>query len=171
MTTRATMMLIGLATLATLAVAQTPPSTQPSVDDTLNRLLAPSGSGAPAAQPLQPQRPATPPVDRTTGAAAVAPGAESLPVLREGSYVVDRTGRLTRSPDGQWWEFTFESDGRALRDPPMLVLPNLKLMAMEDAARASSRDLRFRITGQVTEYRGRNYVMLEKVVVISDEHF
>ena len=82
--------------------------------------------------------------------------------------VRDRTGRLTRSPDGQLMEFTFDSDGQSLQDPPMVILPNLKLMAMENAVSGSSRDLRFRITGQVTEYKGRNYILLEKVVVVPD---
>jgi hypothetical protein len=65
-------------------------------------------------------------------------------------------------------EFSFEADGETLRDPPLIVLPNLKLMAMENAVQASRRDLRFRITGMVTEYRGRNYILLEKVVVVPD---
>jgi hypothetical protein len=39
---------------------------------------------------------------------------------------------------------------------------------MEDAVRSSSRDLRFRVTGMITEYRGRNYILLEKVTVIPD---
>ena len=50
----------------------------------------------------------------------------------------------------------------------MLILPNLKLMSMESAVTSADRDLRFRVTGMVTEYRGRNYVLLEKVVVVPD---
>ena len=50
----------------------------------------------------------------------------------------------------------------------MLILPNLRLMAMEDYVRASSRDLRFRVSGVVTEYRGRNYLLMEKVTVVGD---
>jgi hypothetical protein len=110
-----------------------------------------------------------PAVDRTTGGGAVAPGAQPMTVLREGTFLIDRVGRLTRSADGHVAEFAFESDGKALRDPPVILLPNLKLMAMETAARASSRDLRFRITGMVTEYNGRNYVLLEKVVVVPEQ--
>jgi hypothetical protein len=41
-------------------------------------------------------------------------------------------------------------------------------MAMENATKAQSRDLRFRVTGMVTEYGGRNYILLEKVVVVPD---
>jgi hypothetical protein len=55
-----------------------------------------------------------------------------------------------------------------MKDPPLVVLPNLKLMAMENAVTGSSRDLRFRISGTVTEYKGRNYILLDKVVVVPD---
>ena len=41
-------------------------------------------------------------------------------------------------------------------------------MAMEDAVQGANRDLRFRATGMVTEYRGRNYILLEKVVVVPE---
>jgi hypothetical protein len=55
-----------------------------------------------------------------------------------------------------------------MQDPPVVILPNLKLMGMEQAVKNSSRDLKFSITGMVTEYNGRNYVLLEKVVVVPD---
>ncbi|MGC3945402.1 MAG: hypothetical protein QM762_12960 [Chryseolinea sp.] len=101
-------------------------------------------------------------------AQATAPNAPKLNVLREGSYIVDRIGRLSKTSDPQQWEFAFESDGQALKDPPVVVLPNLKLMMMEDQLKETRRDLKFRVTGMVTEYRGRNYVLLEKVVVVAE---
>ena len=143
-----------------------PPATKPAAqpaDAVLQQMLRPGNSGP---QPLLPV-PNPPVLDQTTGKIiAAAPGGPLL--IREGDYVRDRTGRLTRSADGQLMEFTFDSDGQSLQDPPMVILPNLKLMAMENAVSGSSRDLRFRITGQVTEYKGRNYVLLEKVVVVPD---
>ena len=39
---------------------------------------------------------------------------------------------------------------------------------MEEAVKGANKDLRFRISGMVTEYRGRNYVLLEKVVVMPE---
>jgi hypothetical protein len=111
---------------------------------------------------------APPATDATSGKGAVKPGAPAVIVLREGTYLVDRVGRLTKSSDGATAEFSFESDGSAMQDPPVVIIPNLKLMAMEDAAQTVNRDLRFRITGMVTEYRGRNFVLLEKVVVVPD---
>ena len=56
-----------------------------------------------------------------------------------------------------------------MRDPPVVILPNLKLMSMETAVGSANRDLRFRITGTVTEYHGRNYILLDKVVVMEDK--
>lgn len=137
----------------------------PTADQVLDRMLV-----APAQTPVRPLQPVPDAgsVDRTTGAGALAPGAPSLNVLREGTFLVDRTGRLRRSGDGHNWELVFESDGRALQDPPMILLPNLKLMAMEAAVKNATRDVRFRVTGMVTEYNGRNYLLLEKVVVVPD---
>ena len=41
-------------------------------------------------------------------------------------------------------------------------------MQMENAVQGSNRDIRFRVTGMVTEYKGRNYILLDKVVVVPD---
>ncbi len=143
-----------------------PPASPENADQLLSRMLQPaSGNGNPS--PLQPI--AHPPAaDATSGSGAVAPGAPTVTVMREGSFIVDRTGRLTRSADGQQMEFTFDADGVALKDPPLVILPNLKLMTMENAVSSSNKDLRFRVTGMVTEYRGRNYLLLDKAVVIPD---
>jgi hypothetical protein len=153
--------------LKPLARATTGPS-QPKLTpaaDLLDEMLKSSGTGP---KRLEAPSGAREQADATTGGASVAPGAEPMNVLREGTFLIDRTGRLTRDPDGQQCEFTFDADGRALRDPPVIILPNLKLMAMETAVSAANRDLRFRVTGMVTEYRGRNCVLLEKVVVVPD---
>jgi hypothetical protein len=32
----------------------------------------------------------------------------------------------------------------------------------------SARDVRFKVTGLVTEYKGRNYVLLERAVALSE---
>ena len=163
---------------ASAALGQPKPATQPTTrpatrptggqnvpaSQLLDSLLKPAASSA---QPLQPIKDA-PQTDASTGKAAVAPGAPQLTLMREGSYVVDRTGRLTRSSDGSTAEFTFDSDGKALKDPPLIILPNLKLMQMESAVTGSSRDIRFRVTGMVTEYKSRNYLLLEKAVVVPD---
>jgi hypothetical protein len=153
---------------AILAAEKMGPATQQSgaaplpADQMLNQMLAQST----AARPLVPTT--GPAIDKTSGNGAIAPGAAPMTVLREGSYLVDRTGRLARGADGQTWEFSFDSDGRTMKDPPVIILPNLKLMSMEQAAKSSSRDPKFRISGMVTEYGGRNYILLDKVVVVPE---
>ena len=139
-----------------------PADTTESADQMLSDMLRPDGQTP--VRPLQPLRqpPATGP------AAAAGPDAAPAPVMREGSFIVDRVGRMTKSTDGAGWQFSFVADGQAMQDPPVVLIPNLKLMLMEDQLKATNRDLKFRVTGQVTEYRGQNYVMVEKVVVLQD---
>jgi len=128
----------------------------------------PQTTGGPGGATVLTPPPGPLPLDKTTGPGAVIPAAPAITVLREGSIVADRTGRLTRTADGSQWEFSFEADGRALRDPPMIILPNSKLQVMENTIQGPNHDPRFRVTGVVTEYKGRNYLMLEKVIVIPD---
>lgn len=159
---------------ACITDAQTPatqPSTQPA-NDVFDRLLGPDPvRDAPPLTPSQPTpapKPATPtPTVIPTGPLA-AGGAQQQAVAREGTYIVDRVGRLTRASDGAL-EFTLDADGKAMQDPPLRMIPNLKLADMEDAIASNSRDLRFRVTGMLTEYRGRNFVLIEKFVVLSEE--
>jgi hypothetical protein len=143
--------------------AATRSATQPSPDEVLGQMLKPRRSSG--ERELVPTDP--PAADRSTGPGSVAPGAPALTVLREGTPIVNRVGRITLAADGGQSEFVFESDGQALRDPPLIVLPNLNLMLMEDAARNNTREPRFRVSGVVTEYRGRNYLLLEKVSVMN----
>jgi hypothetical protein len=104
--------------------------------------------------------------DLTSGPGAVAPKAPSLNVLPEPSQIFDRVCRLSPTPDGSREQLTFESDGTSMDDPPLIVLPNLKLMDLEKAA--GDHRTRVRVTGLITEYRGRNYILLQKVVVMAD---
>jgi hypothetical protein len=159
--------------LGTVASAQTKPAAPatkpsrtapPSADQLMNSMLKPPTDSGRVLQPL----PDPPKVDAATGR-VVAPSPPQPTLMREGSYIVDRVGRLNKTSDGQQWEVTFEADGRTMKDPPMLILPNLKLAAMEQAVTSASRDVRFRITGMVTEYKGKNYLLLEKVLAIPEQ--
>jgi len=169
------LMVAGMLTMSISACAQsqstTPakpgaaPTTRPlPPGQVLDNMLKPAPVAGQVLQPI----PDPPKVDTSSGQAAVAPKAAPIQLVREGSIIVDRAGRLTKSADGQNMEFTFDSDGRAMKDPPLLILPNLNLMSMEDAVSGGSQDLRFRVTGMVTEYHGRNYILLDKVTVVPD---
>jgi len=132
--------------------------------DVLNTIMT-----RPPAAPLQPD-PDPPASAGSVPVKTVAPPkGDSTFLRREGDYVVDRVGRMVRGADDRP-EFVFDSDGQAMKDPPMIILPNLKLMQMESAAKqVGGGGLKFRITGMITEYNGRNYILIEKVVVAGSE--
>ncbi|HEY1685237.1 MAG TPA: hypothetical protein VGG19_10775 [Tepidisphaeraceae bacterium] len=102
----------------------------------------------------------------TTQPSSDAPGQSSTPIIREGSYIVDRVGHLTHSADGQQFQFVFDRATAVPGEPSINILQNLNLMLMENAVASNSQDIHFKITGIVTEYRGKNYVLLQKVVVV-----
>jgi len=150
-------------------VTTPPPATRPtnrSAEETLRQMLQPQGE---AARPLRPAEEAPPAVDETSGAGAVAPNAAPRAVLREGTLLLDRVGRLTRGgDDGKTLEFTIDSDGRGMADAPMILLPNRALARLEGAVQTSYRDLKIRASGEVMEYRGRNYLLLQRWSVVPD---
>lgn len=148
----------------------TRPGTRPEgADAALDRLLEPAerASMPRTTQAVQPA-PAGEPNNATgRGAAAVAPDTPRQPLISEGTYVIDRSVRVRQSVDGRGLEVTFVADGRGTQsavDPPMLLAPNLQLQAVE-AMFGDDPDRPMCVTGRVTEYRGRNYLLLEKVVV------
>ena len=155
------------ALLLTLGAYSEPkPATQPvpNPDQLMNSMLKGDKDKPKDLPPLNNK----PTVD-ATAAKAVAPNAPAVKVMREGSFIVDRVGRLNKSADGSQWELSLEADGKNMQDPPLIILPNLNLAAMEQAINGASRDLKFRVTGVLTEYKGRNYILLEKVVVPPDQ--
>ena len=155
----AVMMFAAVAFGQTTKPATTKPARPPAPDQLLNSMLKPSDSG----RIIQPVINASK-YDASTDK-AVAPNAPQVKLRREGTTINDVVCRLTRGADGQQWELSLEADGRVMQDAPLIILPNLNLAAMESAVNNASRDLRFRVTGVVTEYKGRNYILLEKVVV------
>lgn len=134
----------------------------PSQEQLMNSMLKPQDTGR-VLMPL----PDPPKIDAATGK-TVAPNPPQPTLMREGSPILDRTGRLTRSADGQSSEFAFDSDGKNMQDPPLIILPNLTLMAMENLVTSQSKDVKFRISGTVTEYKGRNYILIDKATAVHD---
>jgi hypothetical protein len=140
-----------------------------SADEMLGQLLR-SAPGSAAARPAPPpplRWDQPPESDRTSSTGSVSPGAPGVTLVREGRYLPDRLGRLTRGPDGKTAEFTFDSDGKSLRDPPLIIMPCAKLAQMQATQLAVGQDVHFRMSGTVSEYRGRNYILPEKIVSVA----
>jgi hypothetical protein len=148
-----------LACLASPLTGQNAPATQPSTrpstvpaavaaEQMLDRMLQTKPG---MAQPLQP----------------IEPSVETRAARREGQLIRQRVGRLVRD-EAQGPVFALEADGTSLQDPPLGILAGEELEKMEEAVKKASRDLRFRITGTVTTYRGRNYILIERAEIAPD---
>ena len=87
-------------------------------------------------------------------------------LLPDGSRLVDRPGRLTRVAG--FFTFSFESRGTGAPELPMRLLPNRLLEDMEIVSAGGERPLVFIVSGEVTEYRGVNYLLVQKLLVRPD---
>ena len=79
-------------------------------------------------------------------------------VLREGTFLTSRRGRVVRSSGGEW-EFAFDADAQGNADPSMIIMPCLNLAGMEKIAEKSGESATFTVTGQVFVYHNRNYLL------------
>lgn len=79
-------------------------------------------------------------------------------LIREGTILLGRRGTLHRDEVGAW-VFVFASDSAALEDPPAVVLPCLQLEQLEAFARTAGFAAPILLSGQVTRYEGRNYIL------------
>ena len=105
------------------------PSTSPSLpaDAMLNEMLhATNPATAPSATPTT--RPQNVEALLPVGVTSETPASK---LLREGSDVLARKGRLRRVPDGPYPQIVFETSSDKFQLEPMLVLPDLQLMSME----------------------------------------
>lgn len=84
----------------------------------------------------------------------------------EDARLVDRLGRLIRE-DGQW-SFAFESDSDRPAEPPLRLHPNRALERLEEEAAGGGRRVIFRVSGDISEYRGQNYLLVKRFVIQQD---
>ena len=108
---------------------------------------------------------ATRPTSHPTTGPSTYPATAPASALPEGTFIFDRVGRLTEDKTGEP-EFEFESNGTAGKEPPLLLQPSASLMRMEDYVAAHGPAVRFLITGMITQYRGRSYLLLQKVAAV-----
>ncbi|HUT56990.1 MAG TPA: hypothetical protein VNA25_03835 [Phycisphaerae bacterium] len=149
------------------------PTTGPAVSEATTQ---PGGDGAPSADDimrmLSREKPGkTVSVRLISGASesssqpsvAPLPAAGALPSGR-GAMVVDRVVRIFPERAGGWWAINFEGDN-TLREPPIRLLP-CKLLeeAEEDIDPGSPRPVKFRVSGEITHYKGRRYLLLRKLL-------
>ncbi|MEZ6135032.1 MAG: hypothetical protein R3C53_09005 [Pirellulaceae bacterium] len=97
--------------------------------------------------------------DNATGAAQEVAVAETI--LREGTRIESKAGEC-RS-DGERLAITF-NDGKS---HTMIALENLAAQRILQAVSDDSNDKGWIVTGSVTEFQGRNFILLERVTRVS----
>ncbi|MBS3733520.1 MAG: hypothetical protein KGY99_01180 [Phycisphaerae bacterium] len=90
-------------------------------------------------------------------APSVAPGGEAVLATDDREVVADRLVRIPRAGPAGWKEVRFRSDN-TLRKPPMRLLPCRQL------AKAERLGGTLRVSGLVTTYKGRRYLLLRKCI-------
>ncbi len=142
--------------------AATAPSTAPATDKppSASDVLAQMLTEEPASPIITVETPVAGPVQ--TG--SVGPVQVSQTVTPK-SYgmVVWRLVRVLPAIDGRWMEVRFESDNN-LQEPPLRILPSALLTTAQKWTNAAKgRTIKLRVTGQITQYKGRAYLMLRNV--------
>ena len=88
---------------------------------------------------------------------------EALPAQRgvvpSGTRFVDRRGRLSRDPASGVWRFVLSGDGGGGAAPSVVLLPCLELERIERQARQQDIVAPRLISGTVTTFRGRSYLL------------
>jgi hypothetical protein len=155
------------AALPPVAVPPTtePASTQPSAQNVLEGLLKDKPtSTVPDVAPtgLSASRTAQPPVTES------APTTPKTNRVREGEFIWNRVGRLEKDEKTGSWFFAFEADGQNMQDPPMTLIPSRLLGAMEGASTEGTQPTRFKVSGEVTEYNGKNYLWVQHMEILRE---
>ena len=156
--TRAPSFLAGPAFLAGLVGASgllaQPGTPEPGTPAPRPAVVVPRVIVAPAEAPtLEPVRPNQPP----TAAQDLALNSNP-PLLREGAFVSGARGQLVKGKSGRWYAI-FDADGSGRMLPPMIVMENANLAAMERVAGREAAGTRVKISGRVTVYRDRNFLL------------
>ncbi|MBI4582171.1 MAG: hypothetical protein HY718_20915 [Planctomycetes bacterium] len=84
----------------------------------------------------------------------------------EETILVDRPGRVV--PGDKWWTFSFEDRSASAARKPIRLLPNRMLENAIASGGDTTLGVVLIVSGEVTEYRGANYLLLRKVLVQRD---
>ena len=100
-------------------------------------------------------------LEPVTDSATTKPAAVNLK-YREGTFLIDQIGQLKHTKTGDPF-FVFEADGKPIE---LGIMPNTYLAKMEDVLTTAGPNVRFRITAMATEYREKNYILIDRAEVV-----
>ena len=82
--------------------------------------------------------------------------------MKQDSILSDRTGFIKKTADGKWI-FEFDAVGRNTSKVTLDLLPCQTLAAAERKQGKIPGEIRFKISGIVTKYQDRYYLLLQTV--------
>ncbi len=135
------------------------PATDPNLaDPSVEQIIKDMEKPGQARKPVAPG--AGPAVQQARPGASAGADASAAPgkLLREGTFLTSRRGRIIRSAAGDWL-YTFDADASGQTDPSMVLMPCMNLMGMEKVAERHGEAATFNVSGQVFVYHGRNYLL------------
>lgn len=109
-------------------------------------------------RPILPQSARDAEADTETAAGALDP--DGQPLLLEGTFLIERPGRLVNVEGRPSFVLQVEGEDQGVRT--VELCPNQLLEAMEREAASGFTD--FIISAEVTRYRSRNYLLLRKIL-------
>ncbi len=86
------------------------------------------------------------------------------PGLPEGSFLIERPGRVVPAPAGRL-VFVPDEEGRVAGEGPMLILPTASLGRMELALTNRGEHPAVRVSGEVFVYHGRSHLLVTSYAV------
>ena len=133
------------------------PADQESTTD-LRKALLEDAPGRAVRVALAPER------TKSENVNSIAPAGKTPFSHGKKNLVVDRIVRIVKCRDGKGWEAHFQSDN-TLREPPLLIHPNMMLVRAQTLRRTMGlADLELRVSGQITYYRGKRFLLLRKLL-------
>ncbi len=138
------------------APAATRPDREPTAEEVIRELMQQRPRRS-AALPDQ-----TPKV--TTWPEGTGPGETAR--WTEDTQLSDQAGRLV--PGDPWWMMAFENLGLTASEQPLRILPNQVLETAMYLTAGGTRNTTLIFSGELTAYKGTNYLLLRKVMVRRD---
>jgi len=115
-----------------------------------------SGQGQPETKFITP---ASATVDIDPAVLGIAPGDEPPKLRREGEFIIDRRGRMIRSPESGHLLYVLESDSQNTPELPLVMQACQLLETMENTIDRRGDTTVFIVSGQIHTYRGANYLL------------
>ena len=150
------------ASLPAAVSGKSPAGGEPSPEEIVRQLM----KTEPQRALVLPSRPADKSQTASSPAAAESAGQEPTG-WPEGTFLIDRAGRVVPAGD-DWWSLAWEDRGEQARQKPVRLLPNRLLESALALSGSGMRGVVFIVSGEVTEYKGTNYFLLRKVLLRRD---